>query len=59
MVSKAQSFSARLREMFPEARMLCYCARERDVCPADCTNMKAAREEIRKWGDRGEDEQAV
>ena len=54
-MTESKSFSAQMRELFPEARMLCYCARERDVCPADCTNMQAAREEIRRWAD----EQAV
>lgn len=53
MESKPQTFSEQLRELFPEARMVCYCARELEVCPADCTNMQAAREEIRKWGERG------
>ena len=59
MESKPQTFSEQLRELFPEARMVCYCARELEVCPADCTNMKAARAENRKWGERGDDEQAV
>jgi hypothetical protein len=45
----ARDISSQLRELFPQARMVCECARELDVCPADCTNMRAAREAIREW----------
>lgn len=49
MGNNQKPFSQQLRELFPEARMVCYCHRELDVCPADCTNMRAARKEIREW----------
>ena len=42
-------FSQQLRELFPQARMVCMCQRDLDVCPADCTNMHAMRDQIREW----------
>lgn len=53
-----KTFAEQLREMFPNARMVCYCHRDCGECPADCTNMQKAREDIRAWGE-SVDEQAV
>lgn len=53
-----KTFAEQLREMFPNARMVCYCHRDCGECPADCTNMQKAREDIRAWGG-SVDEQAV
>lgn len=50
-MSQSKMFSERMREWFPDARMICECHRELDVCPADCTNLRAARERIREWAD--------
>lgn len=46
-----------LRELFPDARMICECHRDLDVCPADCSNLKVAREGIRRWGEREREHQ--
>lgn len=43
--------SARLRELFPEARMVCECPSQRGDCPSSCERMRAAREAIRGWLD--------
>lgn len=48
-----KDMATQLREMFPQARMICECHRDLDVCPADCTNMQAVRKKIREWGDQG------
>lgn len=57
-MSADKTFAEQLREMFPNARMVCYCHRDCGECPADCTNMQKAREDIRKWAE-SVDEQAV
>ena len=57
-MAESKTFAELLREMFPNARMVCYCHRDCGECPADCTNMQKAREDIRKWGE-SVDEQAV
>lgn len=43
--------SARLRELFPGARMVCECPSMLDECPASCDRMRVAREAIRGWLD--------
>jgi len=49
---ESKSFAEQMRELFPDARMLCVCTRDLDVCPADCTNLQAARRSIREWAER-------
>lgn len=48
-MTENKPFSQQLRELFPNARMVCHCQRDLDVCPADCTNMHAMRDQIREW----------
>lgn len=57
-MSADKTFAEQLREMFPNARMVCYCHRDQGECDASCTNLKKAREEIRAWAESG-DEQTV
>jgi hypothetical protein len=38
-----------LRELFPDARLLCECTRDLDVCPPDCSTLKVVRQRIREW----------
>ena len=40
---------ADLREMFPDARLLCQCVEDRDVCPSSCDYFKRMQGEIRGW----------
>lgn len=53
-MSGGKTLAEQMRELFPNARMVCYCHRELDLCPADCTNMQKAREDIRKWAGNGD-----
>ena len=39
----------RLRELFPDARMLCDCPSGRDVCPATCDRFEGKRQAMRDW----------
>lgn len=49
-----------LRELFPDARLLCVCVEDRDACHAGCSWFKERSSEIRKWVAMGNvDEQAV
>lgn len=50
---EGKTFAEMMRELFPAARMVCYCHRELDACPGNCTNMQVARKQIREWADDG------
>ena len=43
---------ADVRELFPDARLMCQCVEDRDVCPSSCTYFKEAQGEIRRWLER-------
>lgn len=56
----AESEKQSLRELFPDARLLCVCVEDRDACHAGCSWFKERSAEIRKWVAKGSvDEQAV
>ena len=40
---------ADMREMFPQAQLLCQCVEDRDTCPPGCSFLKESRAEIRSW----------
>lgn len=40
---------ADLREMFPDARLMCQCVEDRDVCPSSCSYFQRMQGEIRGW----------
>ena len=39
----------RLRELFPDARMVCECPSQLDVCPSSCSRFAAKRQAMRDW----------
>lgn len=38
-----------LRELFPQARLVCECVEDREVCPAGCPYLLRMRKVIRDW----------
>ena len=38
-----------MRELFPEARLLCVCVEDREACHAGCSWFKERSAEIRAW----------
>ena len=44
--------AADMRELFPDARLMCQCVEDRDVCPASCTYFQEAKGEIGRWLER-------